>query len=89
MGLKYLAVAHEQKGDTAGALEHYEKSLKMKERIGDQHGAAISYFNLGILYSKTADRDQARQHFEKAKALYEMLGLSRDAQDAAQALQTL
>ena len=47
------------------------------------------YFNLGVLYHETDDRDQARRNFEKAKALFEMLGLSREAQQVAKALQTL
>ena len=84
-----LATVYQMKGDTARALEHYDKSLKISERIGDQHSSANQYFNLGALHRKTGDRYQARRHLEKSKGLFEMLGLSREAQDAARALQTL
>lgn len=77
------------RGETARALEYYDKSLTITERIGDEAGAANTYFNLGNLYADAGNRNLAWQHYEKARALYEMLGQSQDAQDAARALQTL
>jgi hypothetical protein len=50
---------------------------------------AKSVFNLGILYREQSDRDQAQTHFEKAKALYEMVGDARGAQNAAMELRML
>ena len=38
-----LGRAHDRMGD------HYNKSLQILERIGNQHGAAITYLNLGNL----------------------------------------
>jgi tetratricopeptide (TPR) repeat protein len=70
-------------------LEYFHKSLTISERIGDRHGAAISYFNLGSLYREQGDVRQARVHYEKAKALYEMVGDAPHAQQAAQALREL
>jgi tetratricopeptide (TPR) repeat protein len=73
-------------GDVGRALEYYHKSLQIKERIGDRHNAANAYFNLGNLYREQGDAAQARAHYEKAKALYEMVDDARWAQRAAQAL---
>ncbi|TEU16492.1 MAG: tetratricopeptide repeat protein, partial [Anaerolineales bacterium] len=56
---------------------------------GDRHSAAIVYFNLGNLYREQGDVAQARAHYEKAKALFEMVGDARNAQRAAQALRRL
>ena len=76
-------------GEIGLALEYYHKDLAITERIGDRHGAAISYFNLGGLYRKQGDREQARSHYEKAKALFEMVGDAQRAQKAANALRNL
>jgi tetratricopeptide (TPR) repeat protein len=47
------------------------------------------YFNLGMLYHEQGDVKQARAHYEKAKALYEMVGDTQRAQKAAQQLRRL
>ena len=76
-------------GNVGQALAYYHQALKIMERIGDKHGAAHQYFNLGRLYRKQGDVAQARAHFRKAKALYEMMGDTRWAQQAARALRGL
>ena len=85
-----LATCYRQKGDIARAMEFHRKDLAITERIGDHHNAAISYFNLGNLYRENiGDLAQARAHYEKAKALYEMVGDVPRAQQAARALRGL
>ena len=37
----------------------------------------------------TGDHEQARRHYEKAKALFEVLGIPHHAQKVARALQML
>ena len=59
------------------------------QKTGDRHTSANQYFNLGALYYNQGDQTQARPHFEKAKALYEMVGDAQGAQDAVQALRRL
>ena len=76
-------------GDVGQALAYHHQSLKILERIGDRHNAAGTYFNLGVLYRQQGDVAQARAHYEKAKALFEMLGVAQWAQRAAQALRRL
>ena len=77
-------------GDVGHALTYHRKSLAIKERGGDWHGAAYSYFNLGNLYLKQGDREQARIHYERARALFEMVGYDGwQAQDAARKLRRL
>ena len=71
------------------AGEDYHRSLSILERIGDQHTSAIIYDNLGILYHSQSDRIQARAHYEKANALYEMVGDTQGTQKTAQELQEL
>ncbi|MEI7868412.1 MAG: tetratricopeptide repeat protein [Candidatus Methylumidiphilus sp.] len=85
-----LATFYNIKGDIAYTLDFYNKSLNIAGRIGDNKTSATTYFNLGILHrDDIGDANQARQHFEKAKALFEMLGLSEDAQRVARELRSL
>jgi len=71
------------------AMAYYHQALKILERIGDRHAAATFYFNLGNLYRQQGDVAQARAHYEKAKALFEMVGDAPHAQQAAEALRWL
>jgi tetratricopeptide (TPR) repeat protein len=92
MGRQYgnLANRYYQKGNTARALEYYRKSLDILERVGDHHSAAAAYCNLAILYrDDIGDLGQARAHFEKAKALFEMVGDAGKTHNAARALREL
>jgi len=85
-----LAALYLEKGDTTSALEGYHNALDIKERIGDHYGAAIDYANLGKLYSgKIGCAALARQHLEKAKALFELMGNTKEAQQAARILRSL
>jgi hypothetical protein len=68
---------------------HYHQALEDMERIGDRHGAAGQYFNLGNLYRKQGDQKQAHLHFQRAKALFEMVGDAQHAHLAAQVLKGL
>jgi predicted negative regulator of RcsB-dependent stress response len=70
-------------------LEYFHKSLDILERTGDRHSAAIFCGNLGGLYQEQGDVKQARVHYEKAKALFEMVGDAPHAQQAAQQLRRL
>jgi len=92
LGVTYsnMANAYSRKGDTARALGHYRKALAIFEHIGDQHGAAVNYANLGVLYrDDIGDPALARQYFEKANTLYEILGLSEKAHQTAREMRSL
>ncbi len=58
----------------------YLTALEKEEKTDDQHGEADTYFNIGHLYFDQGDQSQAHIHFEKGKALYEMVGDSHMAQ---------
>jgi tetratricopeptide (TPR) repeat protein len=69
---KYLAAAYNNKGllysETGKgkpAIEYYDKSLKMREAIGDKKGLAETYINLGLVYDNRGDMQNALFYFEK------------------------
>jgi tetratricopeptide (TPR) repeat protein len=70
-------------------LDFLQKNLEFTLRQGDERRNANIYFNLGNLHCKLGDRDLARVHYEKAKALYQMVGDAQKAQVVAQALRGL
>jgi tetratricopeptide (TPR) repeat protein len=79
-----LATCYQSMSDTALKLEFYGKSLEIKVRLGNHEGAAVTYFNMGLLYGRDiGDHAQAHIHFEKAKALFEIVGDMESAQQAA------
>jgi tetratricopeptide (TPR) repeat protein len=62
------------KGDWDGAIQYYEKSLKTFERLGDLHGMAQTYNNLGNVFYRKGDWDGAIQYYEKDLEISERLG---------------
>jgi tetratricopeptide (TPR) repeat protein len=47
------------------AIDHYQKSLEIKEKIEDIHGMARTYNNLGLIYAVKGEWDTAIDYYEK------------------------
>jgi tetratricopeptide (TPR) repeat protein len=75
--------------DVGRAMEYYHKALEITERIGEQHLSAEIYANLGLLYNQQGDKAQARAHYQKSKALLEMVGNPLQVQEMAQRIRRL
>ena len=56
------------------ALIFYQKSLKIREEIGDKVGMAVNYHNIGQLYSKMGELEKGIEYTQKAIQLHEILG---------------
>lgn len=63
-------------GDYEAALAWYEKSVALKEKLGDQAGLAASYNNLGHLYAAMGRFEDALSAFEDSLRLCKKLGLA-------------
>lgn len=60
-------------------LETHMKSLKLKEEIGDsEESIAASYWNIGNIQGDIENYDISNQYYDKAKTIYEKLGLEQD-----------
>ena len=66
-------IAQEQR-DFAGAEQWYRKALAIKEKQGDEHGAAITYHQLGMIAQEQRDLAGAEQWYRKALAIKEKQG---------------
>jgi tetratricopeptide (TPR) repeat protein len=66
-------IAHER-GDYDEAARQYQRSLDIKERLGDQAGLAMSYHQLGMLAHDRRDYDEAARQYRRALDINERLG---------------
>ena len=66
-----LGAAHDNKGDYQEAIEFYEKSLEMfnKIRLPPSTSLAAAYNNIGLVYSSMGDYPKALSSHEKALAI--------------------
>ena len=78
---KFLADAIYRKGliclnlnDYTKALEYYNRSLKIREEIGDKNGISLSYNSIGLIYSDQGDRSKAIQYHNKSLKISTELG---------------
>jgi len=68
-----LAQAHEQAGDDADASAHYRNSISVLDAIQSPPELAQSLLAYGSSLSRS-DPDSAREHLQRALALFEELG---------------
>ncbi len=74
-----LGVAYANLGEYRKAIELYEQALEIDRRIGDVRGEASDLGNMGLAYAKMKKKKEARDCFEKSKAIFERLGLKHMA----------
>jgi len=69
-----LGVIHKARGDYAAALEWYQKSVALKEELGDKAGLATSFNNIASVHYARGDYAAALEWYQKSVALKEELG---------------
>lgn len=47
-------------------VPYYERSLAIKEQMGDTHGIGKTYNNLGLVYSRQGDAERAETLWREA-----------------------
>ncbi len=56
------------------ALEYYQKSLKIREELGDRKGISDSYNNIGIIHYEQGNYSRALEYYQKSLKITEELG---------------
>ena len=69
-----IAILLQNRGDYAAALEQYEKSLQMKEELGDRAGVSSSLHQIGMIHQHRGDYDPALEQYKKSLQIKEELG---------------
>lgn len=60
-----IGLIYYNKGDYDRAMEYYNKSLNIKERIGDEPGMASTYYNIFLIYETKGNINKAIYYLEK------------------------
>ena len=61
---------YQARGSYAEALVHYERSLKIREELGDRSGIADSLGQMGVLLTQLERYDEALQHLLAALGIF-------------------
>jgi len=69
-----IAYAYDIKNELYIALDYYNKSLKISEKIGDKYGIASSLNSIGFIYSKIGDITEAIEYYNKSLKISEEIG---------------
>jgi len=73
-------------GQNKEALSCYNRSLRIREELGDPERLFQIYNNLGVYYLRTPQKKKAKEYYEKALKTSREAGLSRDAASSIRAL---
>ncbi len=69
-----LGILANIQGDLYEALTRYERSLAAYRAIGDEHGCAIAYHNLGMISADRKQYDAADSYYKESLAIADKLG---------------
>ncbi|MDG4826570.1 tetratricopeptide repeat protein [Asanoa sp. WMMD1127] len=81
-----LAALHRDRGDAAGALRHYRRSLDLYRAARSRHGEGSALLGLGMVYRNEARWHQAERRLVRAADLLTAAGDRRLAAQAARSL---
>lgn len=65
---------YQKKGDLDKALQFYETTLMICERLGRKDGIAVSLIGIGDIYRKKANLDKALNYYQQSMKISEFLG---------------
>ena len=69
--LNNIGALYYSQSDLPKAIEFYNKSLKIREEIGDKSGIASSLGNIGIIYNDQGDIANALDYYYKSLKIHE------------------
>ncbi|MCP4216285.1 MAG: tetratricopeptide repeat protein [bacterium] len=72
--LHRLGMLHHGFGNYDEALTQYQRTLEIKEKIGDINGASYSLHNIGIIHQCKGDYDEALKQYQGALEINEKIG---------------
>jgi tetratricopeptide (TPR) repeat protein len=72
--LSEAALAYKDKGEWERAIEYCERSLAIKEKVGDEQRMAATFNNLGEVYRVKGEWEQAIECYERSLAIDERWG---------------
>jgi tetratricopeptide (TPR) repeat protein len=83
--IRNVGYYYKMDGDYKNAIKYTLEALEGFKKIGDKHGEANSYRQLGYIYKKV-DKKKAKEYYMKAYELYKSIGAEKDAQNTLEAM---
>ncbi len=72
--LNNLGLVYQDKGEWDRAIEFYQQSLEISEKVGDEVGMAPTYNNLGSVYQDKGEWDRAIEFYQQSLEIREKVG---------------
>ena len=72
--LNLLGIIAKRRGNLDQAEDYYQRSLAIKEELGDKNGCSMSFNNLGVIAKQRGNLDQAEDYHQRSLAIKEELG---------------
>ncbi|NIO71204.1 MAG: tetratricopeptide repeat protein, partial [Anaerolineae bacterium] len=69
-----LGLLYQAKGEWDRAIAYYERSLALKEKVGDEYGMAPTFHDLGLVYQYKGNLDKAIEYHQRSLAIVERIG---------------
>ena len=69
-----LGVLYQAKGEWDKAIDYYQRSLVIREKLGDEHGMATTFNNLGVVYQDKGELDKAIKYYQRDLAICKKVG---------------
>lgn len=69
-----LGILANIRGELDEALRRYRRSLEAYDSVGDEHGCALAYHNLGMVSADRGDHAKAERYFQESRAIALRLG---------------
>jgi tetratricopeptide (TPR) repeat protein len=69
-----LGLLYYDKGERDKAIKYLQRSLAIKEKVGDEYGMSTTFNNLGLVYKAKGEWDKAIDYFQRSLAIREKVG---------------
>lgn len=72
--LNTIGASYQVKGNFLKAIEFYQQSLKLREKLGDTRGVSSSLANIGSIYISIGEFEKALYYQMKSLKIFEQIG---------------
>jgi tetratricopeptide (TPR) repeat protein len=69
-----LGLLYQDKGEWDKAIDYYQRSLAICEKVGDEHGMASTFNNLGEVYRVKGEWEKAIEYYQRSLEIKEKVG---------------
>ncbi len=85
--LNNLGAIYDSLEDTEQALSHYTEALRLRRKLVDRKGAAVTLSNLAVLYFRTGEVDRGVGLMRESIVLFERVGDRKSVAQAQSAIE--